>query len=125
MQNLVSRKESIEHQIMLKWRKAADELLDRDRGNLALRSRLSTLAKCSPSGTPSTTIDEARPVSAIEEGDKTVVSKPHRAQDDDAIDSEDKRARDVVYSRASYLIREALSTQGWCVLSSDQTSGTN
>lgn len=47
--------------------------------------------------------------------ENTIISSAASSVDDELTDSKDKRDRDRVYARASYLIREGLAMQGWWV----------
>lgn len=120
----------MERQKILRMTKAIDQFIDGDRRTHALPSRTLPTSEPSPvfgsrsyvagrSSFDASNAAEKDPVSVKAETENVVVSKARHLTDDDAIDSEDKRARDVVYSRASQLIREGLSIQGWCVTSSD------
>jgi hypothetical protein len=131
MQNLEAQKESIERRKIQKMTKAINHFIEGDQIDHGLRSRSSASdasreAKCrnanvifakqtldaSSSNAPSTSekpADTGAPVAA-----NTVISKAgDTSADDGAIDSKDKRDRDFVYARASYLIREGLAMQGW------------
>lgn len=138
LRNLESRKESIECRKILKVAQAINYFIDGDPGNHDARNwdpsaidvslvegqpdhpnasdqREDDIQPHPPSGgfpTTSSTAEEAQDAKMTRE-ENTVVSKPDAFADDETIDSKDKRDRDLVYARASYLIRESLSMQGW------------
>ena len=56
-------------------------------------------------------------------GANSIVSRANTATEEDSIDSKDRRDRDLVYARASYLIREGLAMQGWSVYPSHIQQG--
>jgi hypothetical protein len=138
MRNLESRKESIERRKILRVAQAIDYFINGDQGNHDARNWDSSTVASSlandhtdpshffnqgeddnhprpPSGvslTPSCTAEQAQDAQMTRD-ENIVVSKPGFFADDETIDSKDKRDRDLVYARASYLIRESLSMQGW------------
>jgi hypothetical protein len=138
VRNLESRKDSIERRNILRVAQAIDCFIDGDQGNHNARNwdsseKVSSLANGqsdpshasnqgvddrkarSPSGglhDPSRTAEEAQDAEMTRD-ENIVVSKHGISADDETIDSKDKRDRDLVYARASYLIRDSLSMQGW------------
>jgi hypothetical protein len=138
VRNLESRKESIERRKIRKVAQALDYFIDGDQGNhnaqdWHLPEHISSLAngqidpsrastqgvydiQANPPGggllAASRTAEEAQDADLTRDKN-IVVSKPGISADDGTLDLKDKRDRDLVYARASYLIRESLSMQGW------------
>ena len=140
MRNLESRKESIERQKVLKVVQAIDYFIDGAQGNHDARNWNSSARDASKvaarlnssdasnqskgdvraqlhGGSSSTCntpiVTECSQVTKRLREENTVVSKPGTSADEEMIDSKDKRDRDLVYARASYLIRDSLAMQGW------------
>jgi len=138
MRNLEARKDSIERRKILKVAQAIDYFIDGDQGNHNARNwysseNVSSLANGQPDPShapnqgvddrqahpprggllaPSCTAEKAQNAELTRD-ENNVVLRPAISADDETIDSKDKRDRDLVYARASYLIRESLSMQGW------------
>lgn len=140
MHNLESRKESIERQKVLRVVQAIDYFIDGAQENhdarnwnLSARGSAEAAAHLHPSDasnqskgdfiaqlqggslpTSSTPIvTECSEDARRTREENTVVSKPGTSADEEMIDSKDKRDRDLVYARASYLVRDSLTMQGW------------
>jgi hypothetical protein len=138
MQNLESRKESIERRKILRMAKAIDSFIDGGQGDHDSRNRDSSATDASRAHSYSSQPESANqteddfaphlpnrrfPIIAsstenVPDADtireeSAIASKPTATADDENIDSKDKRDRDLVYARASYLIREGLGMQGW------------
>jgi hypothetical protein len=144
MQNLESRKESVERGKVLKMAKAINHFVDgyqieqdsNNRGSPGSGASHREDCRKVPAGSRHTQ-DEGSPsvpegfhimTSSVTEealdagaagGPKTIVSKAKTATEEENIDSKDRRDRDLVYARASYLIREGLAMQGWSVYHSN------
>jgi hypothetical protein len=139
MKDLESRRESIERRRILNMARAIDQFIDEDTGELGSRHRSTSESYAphvaelvdlkSPSSQPqpalpsmpnrdfvsSEKLPSAEKKHSLEDTKEAniVVSKANSTADDGTIDSKDKRDRDLVYARASYLIRKGLSMQGW------------
>jgi hypothetical protein len=138
MQNLESRKESIERRRILRMAKAIDSFIDGGQRDHDSRNRNSPATDASRAQSYSSQPENANQteddfashlpnrdlpimVSSTKNGpdadttreESAIASKATATADDENIDSKDKRDRDLVYARASYLIREGLAMQGW------------
>lgn len=140
MRNLESRKESIERQKFLRVVQAIDYFIDGAQENHDARNWDSSArdASAAPahlhsldasnqsqsdvqaqlqggnsSNSDTPTVTERSQVAKTTREENIVVSKPETSADEEMIDSNDNHDRDLVYARASYLIRDSLAMQGW------------
>ncbi|KAF7505978.1 hypothetical protein GJ744_012325 [Endocarpon pusillum] len=141
MRELESRKESIEHQKVLRVVQAIDYLIDGaqenhdarnwnlsahdaskapahlhslDASNQSKGDVQAQLQDGSSSHAHTPTVTERSQVVKRTREESIVVSKPETSANEEMMDSKDKHDRDLVYARASYLIRDSLAMQG-CV----------
>lgn len=148
MQNLESRRESIERRKIIRMTKAIDLFIDGGQGYHDLSNLSSNEFGTSHAGDGSRHSDgppqskdrflphlppepaiafsgaaEKAPIEESRREHNAVVSNAGGSAENETLDSEDKRERDLVYARASHLIREGLAMQGWWVRRSDYQHG--